>query len=117
MSKQFFTWILVLIVAFSPVRVTMAIDFDQSSHGPNCHQSMLGSNDSIDMDMDEDCAMQHEQNCHDHPGCVGQFHSSALQAPASLQFVARASTHIKFLIDNEAVRTVYPSLLKRPPKA
>lgn len=116
-TKQFFSWMLVLIMAISPVQVTMAVDFDQSSHGSNCQSMMSDSIDSIVMNMDEECAMEHEEHCHDHPGCVGQFNSSTLQAPNALQLAVRASTLVKFLIDNEAVSTIYPPLLKRPPKA
>lgn len=67
--------------------------------------------------MDKNCSMEHAELCQDHPGCVGQFNSSTMQTPNALLLAVRASTHVKFLIYNEAVNTIYPSLLKRPPKA
>ena len=114
-TKRFFCWLLVLIVAISPVRLTMAIDLDQSGHGSNCQESMLGSN--VSMDMNEDCLMEHEEHCHDHPACVGHLNTSAEQSLNSLHFASRTLIHVKFLSDTESVQTVYPSLLKRPPKA
>lgn len=116
-NKQIGSWLLVLILAISPVQVTMAIDIDLDAHGERCQMNSMPSHDSVDMDSKINCPMEHGDHCKDHPGCVGKVSSSSMQAPFSLLFVAKTRGHIIFIIENEDVRTVYPSLLKRPPKA
>jgi hypothetical protein len=116
-SKQIFSWLLVLILAISPIQVTMAIDVDLDGHGERCQMNSMPSHDSVDMDLKINSPMEHGDHCKDHPSCVGQVSSSSMQAPFSLLFVARTSGHYKFIMENEDVQTVYPSQLKRPPKA
>lgn len=116
-NKHIFSWLLVLIMAISPVQVTMAIDVDQGGHGDRCQTMSIPSHDTVDSTLKNDCPMGHGDHCKDHAGCVGQFNSSTMQIPYSSLFVARPSAHNKFTRHNDAVDTVYPSLLKRPPKA
>ena len=77
----------------------------------------MPSHDAIEMGFKVYCPMEHGDHCKDHPGCVGQVSSSSMQVPYSLLFLANTIGHIKFIIENEDVQTIYPSLLKRPPKA
>lgn len=120
-NKQRFSWLLVLIMAISPVQVTMAIDVDQDSHGERCHMpskaSTGSSHDSVDSGTFHVCGMGHGDNCKDHAGCAGQFNSSTMSAPQQSLFFTTSSTHKKFTRYNEDVETTYPSCLKRPPKA
>lgn len=117
-NKHIFSWLLVLIMTVSPVQVTVAIDVGQDGHGERCQMtSSMPSHDTVDMDLKVNCPMDHGDHCKDNPGCVAQVSSSSMQVPFSLLFVAKTIGHDKFIIANEDVRTVYPSLLKRPPKA
>lgn len=95
----------------------MAIDVDMDGHGERCQMDLMPSHDSVDMDLKINHPMEHGDHCKDHPSCVGQLSSSSMQVPYNLLFTARAAGQHKFIIENEAVQTVYPSLLKRPPKA
>lgn len=95
----------------------MSIDVDQKEHGPNCEMPTTGSHDSVDMEMKVNCPMQHGDHCKDHPGCVGKVSISSIQIPSLPLFSAIPPVQQKFIIESESVSTVYPSHLKRPPKA
>ena len=113
LSKHFFSWLLVLMMIISPVQVSLAIDIDQHDHAPKC-QMPMDADSSIGDSMN--CAMQHDEHCQEHADCVGQFNSSSLQPPYSFLLTPGASKQLKFIIQNDTVLSVYPSLLKKPPK-
>jgi len=114
LAKQFFYCFLVLIMIISPVQVSMAADFDQHDHAPKCQMNM---NAEISIGNSMGCAMQHDEHCQEHAGCVGQFHSSSLQNSHSFLSASRASNSVKFISKNDTILNIYHSLLKRPPKA
>lgn len=118
--KQFFSWLLVLIMVVSPVQVTMAIDVDQDSHGEHCQMPSMAStpsHDSVDTKMTHDCAMQHGDHCQDHPGCTGQISSSSLYTPNTFLVNLRASSDLKYVPASDSFLVIYPELFKRPPKS
>lgn len=95
----------------------MAMDVDLDGHGERCQMNSMPLHDSVDMDLKVNSPMEHGDHCKDHPSCVGQVSSSSMQVPYNLLFTARTAGQHKFIIENEDVHTVYPSRLKRPPKA
>ncbi|MCK4709844.1 MAG: hypothetical protein KAU21_14595 [Gammaproteobacteria bacterium] len=114
LTKQFFSWLLVLMMVISPVQITMATDTDQGSHGANCQIPLVQISDIYQND---NCPMQYEKQCQEHPGCVAQFTTIPLLILNSNLSADRNITQLKFFTDNDVFLTHYPSLLKRPPKA
>ena len=114
--NQFFTWLLVLMMIISPLRVSMAAEFDQHSHGLNCQMSDKDSHTENDLTMDKDCAMDHDEHCQNHVSCVGTS-TSFFQASNQFLFSASKETAIKFTINDENIQAHYPELLKRPPRS
>jgi len=112
--KQFFTLLLVLIMAISPVQVTMASDIDQNSQGINCQMSLMQMSDTL---LNDNCPMQHDEECQQHPGCVAQFTVGALPQLNTLHSVLRDIAQIKLIPEIDIFVSQYPSLLKRPPKS
>lgn len=115
-NKYIYSWLLVLVMATSPVQGTMAFDVDQDAHGDRCQMTSIPSHDSVDINFPHNCPMGHGDQCKDHPGCVGQINLTSLQAPFSSQFASRTSSRFKFTRQTDDIQTIYPSLLKRPPK-
>ena len=116
-NRQFFCWLLVLVMMVSPIQVTMASDFAQQSHGMNCHKPDHGINAVVSANCCKDPGgSDHTKICIVHPECVAQFSTSLI--PSSLVVaMPRSVSLIKFIAEHKAVLTHYPSLLKRPPKA
>jgi len=118
-NKQFLSWLLVLIIAISPIQVTTANGFGQSSHGELCQ--MIEQEKSVNStvkatEMTADCGMSHGNDCQQHLGCIAQFSSTLIFLSLSSVSINRAVTHLKFIAGNDSILTHYPSRLKRPPR-
>ena len=104
------------MIAVSSAQVSMAVDFDQDSHDISCQHSNMDSHSTNIVNMDEDCAMNHEEHCQNHVSCVG--HSTSLfQISNQTLFTARNAVALKFTVNDESIQAHYPDLLKRPPKS
>jgi len=107
-------WIVALMLVISPLQLTMADDFDAESHSDKCDMhTMHGS----DIKQSDQCAMEHNEHCQDHPGCVAHFQSTSLVTSTSFLLYRTNVLLIKFATDEEKISTLYPSLPERPPKA
>ncbi len=104
------------MMAISSVQVSMAVDFEQDSHGINCQNSMMESSSSDHLNMDKDCAMNHNEHCQNHVSCVGHS-TSFFQISNQSLVTVRNEIAFKFTINDESLQAHYPELVKRPPKS
>jgi hypothetical protein len=115
-TRQFFSRLLILIMAISPVQMTMAIDLDQHNQSMNCQISQAQLPDTTISNTSVDCTSEYGEHCVDLSVCGAQFNFSSLYSSNSFLLVTRILAHAKFIPDNDAVSTHYPELFKRPPK-
>ena len=109
LTKQLFSWLLVLVMFISPFQVTMATDTDQNSQGVNCQMSTTSLSDN--------CLMEHGEKCQQHSNCVAQFTVGALPQLNTLHSAHRDIAQLKFISEIDAFVSQYPSQLKHPPKS
>jgi len=112
-NKQFIAWFMVLIIAISPVQITIATDFDQHSTDMNCQISSLPS---PNMNIDDNCGVEDSGHCLNLSVCAAQINFISLRSSSPLIFSPGAVTQLKFTADNQSISTNYPELLRRPPK-
>jgi len=116
-TRQFFSRLLILIMAISPVQITMATDLDQHTQAMNCQISQAQFHNTAVSQTSGDCTSDHSEHCVNLSVCGAQFNFSSLYSSNSFLLMTRAVTHSKFVPDNDAISTHYPELFKRPPKA
>ena len=115
LTKQFFSWLLLLVVVFSTIPVTMATDLDQESQSIDCQMSLLQVSD---IDLSDYCPMQYDDDsCQQHPSCVVQFTVAVLPLINTLHSAHRNTSRLNFIFETDPFATQYPSLLKRPPRS
>lgn len=102
------------MLVISPLQLTMAGDFDADSHSDKCDMHALHG---TDMNQSDQCAMEHNEHCQDHPGCVAHFQSTSLVTLSSFLLSRTNVLLIRFAVDEEDVLTLYHALPERPPKA
>ena len=115
-ARQFFSRLLILVMAIGPVQITMAIDLDQHNQAMNCQMSQAQQVGITVNNTDENCTSDYSGHCVDLSVCVVQYNFSSFYSANSFLLMSRAVTHTKFIPDNDAVSSRYPELLKRPPK-
>lgn len=120
-NRQFFSWLLILAVAISPVRISLASDFAVDSHNTpmDCQDLQLQASIDLEQKIKKNCQSALDDHCidHSHSGCVSESNSSPLQMFSHFLSVASAVAIMKFQAVNESVLSRYPELLKRPPIA
>ena len=115
-SRLFLFRLLILVMAISPVQITMAIDFGHNNLVKNCQISKARTADFMERIMDEGCKSDQKNHCVDLSVCVTQHNFSSMKSSNSFLLLTRAVIHKKFIADSDAVSTQYPELLRRPPK-
>jgi hypothetical protein len=115
-TRQFLSRLLILIMAISPVQMTMAIDLDQHTQAVNCKFSQAQLPDTTISNTSGDCTSEYGGHCVDLSVCGAQINFSSLYSSNSFLLVSRTLAHAKFIPGNDAVSTRYPELFKRPPK-
>jgi len=115
-DRQLIIRLLILVMAISPVQITMAIDIDQNNQAMNCQNSQVQPANIMEKIMGGGCQSDQSSHCVDLSVCVTQHNFSSMQSSNSFLLLARAAIHKKFVADIDAVSTHYPELLRRPPK-
>ena len=116
LARQFLIRLIILIIAISPVQITMAIDFDQHSQATTCQMSQEQPAEIMVKIMGEACKSDQDNHCVDLSVCSVQYNVSSLYSSGLFQLTARTVIHKKFIAERDAVSTQYPELLKRPPR-
>jgi hypothetical protein len=115
-NKQFIARFVILIMAISPVQITIATDFDQHGTEMNCQISSVSSPAPAYMNIDDNCGIENSSHCVDLSVCAAQTNFISLRSSGPLIFSPGVATLLKFTTDNQSISTNYPELLRRPPK-
>lgn len=124
-DKKLITWLLALMMMFSPIQGVASVDLQSNEHGVPCAMSSSFNNvpetDKVDRQIADQttgvkCEMNHAELCQSHPGCSAHISLSTIIGEP-LRLFAPFSSILKPAVFDESVLTVYPSLPKRPPKA
>ena len=114
-NKQLIARFLVLIMAISPVQITIATDFNQHGAEMNCQVSSVPSPAFAYMDMNHNCGIENNSRCVDLSMCAAQTNFVSLRSSSPPIFAPGVATLLKFKADNQSISTIYPELLRRPP--
>lgn len=116
-NKQFFAWLLVLMMIINPAQGMMKFSLDQSTHSNNCDSTMEHSANQGGMDSSHDCSIEHSDDCLKHVQCLSHVSSSMFVDNSALEFIRKTTLLSKFSYQDDTVLFFSPELLKRPPKA
>ena len=114
LTKQFFSWLLLLIMIFSTAQVTAVAGIALDSPDVNCKMPLVQMSDSS---LNDNCPMQHDEECQQTPGCLAQFIASVLPVLSSVLLVTRSISQLSFVNKIDSFVSQYPSQIKRPPRS
>ncbi len=116
-GKQFFSWLLVLSLAMSPLQSVLGIDFDQISHERDCQTSQINPTTPGEIGSEDPCQLEHNNHCFNFLGCTTSVNSSSIQSKYLLQDPARNIIKLNFESNSPSLFSIYPELLNPPPIA
>ena len=114
--RQIIARLLILIIAISPVQITMAVEIDQHIEAMHCQNSQVPPTNVMHR-MGGACEPDQSSHCVVVSVCVTPLNLASLKSSNSFQLLARDATPSLFVPDKDTVPTHYPEPLKRPPKA
>lgn len=116
--KKAFSRLLVLVVAFSAVQSTEAININSKMQENQLQQIELSLTSVEGVKVSDKCLIEHDDdNCVEVDCCETLCNSPSLQFPCSALLNLTPNSPQLLLISTEPIFSYHPDLLKRPPKA
>lgn len=109
-------WILMLVIALSPMQVSLAQKAAPHDHPQNCQDMHVHGGIQLAMP-DDHCENGHSDLCIDHPGCLAQMTFTSLQPIGEQLFAGLTSQTVRYARLRTDVLSRYLDSLTRPPNS
>ncbi len=114
--KRWFLRLLVVILAFNTYQVSYATDLDRDNPENRCQNFQLHAFVATELDNIDLCNSEHKVHCFSLLGYTSSLNGGSMLSRISYQEPARVIIKLGHKKNDSALVTIYPKLLKRPPK-